>query len=78
MAIQAAAEAAASAETTSVVSDAGSVTNSVTGDTGTFVLGKTIAGGSEEVGQVAPGTPVPELRCGLRAGRHPHRHSRRS
>ena len=49
MAIQAAAEAAANAETTSVVSDAGSVTNSVTGDTGRFVLGKTISGGSEEV-----------------------------
>ena len=49
MAIQAAAEAAANAETTSVVSDAGSVTNSVTGDTGSFVLGKTISGGSEEV-----------------------------
>ncbi|MCP5024175.1 MAG: TIGR03752 family integrating conjugative element protein [bacterium] len=49
MAIQAAADAAASAETTSVVSDAGSVTRSVTGDTGTFVLGKTISGGSEEV-----------------------------
>ncbi|MCU7804254.1 MAG: TIGR03752 family integrating conjugative element protein [Candidatus Thiodiazotropha sp. (ex Lucinoma borealis)] len=49
MAIQAAAEAAASAETTSVVSDTGSVTSSVTGDTGTFVLGKTISGGSEEV-----------------------------
>ena len=51
MAVQAAAEAAASAETTSVVSDAGSVTNSVTGDTGNFVLGKTIAGGSDEVAQ---------------------------
>ena len=49
MAIQAAAEAAANAETTSVVSDVGSVTNSVTGDTGRFVLGKTISGGSEEV-----------------------------
>ena len=49
MAIQAAAEAAASAETTSIVSDAGSVTSSVTGDTGTFVLGKTLSGGSEEV-----------------------------
>ena len=49
MAIQAAADAAANAETTSVVSDAGSVTSSVTGDTGRFVLGKTIAGGSEEV-----------------------------
>jgi len=49
MAIQAAAEAAANAETTSIVSDAGSVTNSVTGDTGRFVLGKTISGGSDEV-----------------------------
>lgn len=49
MAIQAAADAAASAETTSVVSDAGSVTSSVTGDAGTFVLGKTISGGSDEV-----------------------------
>ncbi len=48
MAIQAVAEAAASAETTSIVSDAGSVTGSVTGDTGTFVLSKTISGGSEE------------------------------
>jgi integrating conjugative element protein (TIGR03752 family) len=51
MAIQAAAEAAAAAETTSVVSDAGGVTNNITGDAGTFVLGKTIAGGSDEVGK---------------------------
>ncbi len=51
MAIQAAAQAAAAAETTSVVSDAGGVTNNITGDTGTFVLGKTIAGGSDEVGK---------------------------
>ena len=49
MAIQAAAEAAANAKTTSVVSNAGSVTSSVSGDAGTFVLGKTISGGSEEV-----------------------------
>jgi integrating conjugative element protein (TIGR03752 family) len=49
MAIQEAAEAAANAETTSIVSDAGSVTRSVTGDTGRFVLGKTLSGGSEEV-----------------------------
>ncbi|PUB78711.1 MAG: TIGR03752 family integrating conjugative element protein [gamma proteobacterium symbiont of Ctena orbiculata] len=49
MAIQAAAEAAANPETTSVVSNAGSVTSSVSGDTGRFVLGKTISGGSEEV-----------------------------
>ena len=45
----AAAQAAASAETTSIVSDAGSVSNSVTGDTGRYVLGKTLAGGSEEI-----------------------------
>ena len=49
MAIQAAAHAAAAAETTAVVSDAGSVTNSVTGDTGTYVLGKTVEGGSNEI-----------------------------
>ena len=36
--------AAAAAETTAVVSDAGSVTNSVTGDTGTYVLGRTVEG----------------------------------
>ena len=48
-AIQAAAEAAANAQTTSVVSNAGSVTSSVTGDTGRFVLGKTISSGSDEV-----------------------------
>ncbi|MES9958469.1 MAG: TIGR03752 family integrating conjugative element protein [Sedimenticola sp.] len=49
MAIQAAAEAAANAETTSVVSNAGSVTSSISGDAGRFVLGKTISGGSEEM-----------------------------
>ena len=49
MAVQAAADAAAAAETTSVVSDTGAATNNVTGDTGTYVLGKTIAGGSDEV-----------------------------
>lgn len=48
-AIQAAAEAAANAETTSVVSDVGSVTNSVTGNAGRFVLGKTLSGGADEV-----------------------------
>jgi integrating conjugative element protein (TIGR03752 family) len=48
-AIQAAADAAAAAETTSVVSNLGSVTGSVTGDVGTYVLGKTVAGGSDEV-----------------------------
>ncbi|OOZ76505.1 integrating conjugative element protein [Solemya velum gill symbiont] len=42
-------QAAAAAETTSVVSDTGAATNNVTGDAGTYVLGKTIAGGSDEV-----------------------------
>ena len=51
MAIQAAAQAAAAAETTSLVSDAGGVTSSVTGDAGNYVLGKSIAGGSDEVGK---------------------------
>ncbi len=49
MAIQAAAEAAANAETTSVVTDAGGVTNSVTGDTSRYVLGKTFSSGTEEI-----------------------------
>jgi integrating conjugative element protein (TIGR03752 family) len=49
MAIQAAAQAAAAAETTTVVSDAGAVTGRVTGDTGAYVLGKTAAGGADEV-----------------------------
>ena len=48
-AIQAAADAAAAAETTTVVSDSGGASNNVTGDTGNYVLGKTIAGGSDEV-----------------------------
>jgi len=49
MAIQAAADAAANAETTSVVSSAGSVTSSVSGDAGHYVLGKALSGGSEEI-----------------------------
>jgi integrating conjugative element protein (TIGR03752 family) len=48
-AIEAAGDAAAAAETTTVVSNAGSVSGSVTGDIGTYVLGKTIAGGSDEL-----------------------------
>jgi integrating conjugative element protein (TIGR03752 family) len=50
-AMQAAAEAAAAAETTTVVSESGVASNTVTGDTGSYVLGKTIAGGSDEVGK---------------------------
>ena len=49
MAVQAAADAAAAAETTTVVSESGAASNNVTGDTGTYVLGKAIAGGSDEV-----------------------------
>ncbi len=48
-AIQAAADAAAAAETTTVVGESGAATSSVTGDAGAYVLGKTIAGGSDEV-----------------------------
>jgi len=48
-AMQAAADAAAAAETTTVVSDTGVATNNVTGDTGAYVLGKTLAGGSDEL-----------------------------
>lgn len=48
-AIEAAAEAAAAGQTTSVVSNTGSVTDRVTGDVGRFVLGKTVAGGSDEL-----------------------------
>jgi integrating conjugative element protein (TIGR03752 family) len=48
-AIEAAGDAAAAAETTTVVSNAGSVSGSVTGDIGTYVLGKTLAGGSDEL-----------------------------
>jgi integrating conjugative element protein (TIGR03752 family) len=50
-AMQAAAEAAAAAETTTVVSESGVASNTVTGDSGSYVLGKTIAGGSDEVGK---------------------------
>ena len=48
-AVQASAEAAAAAETTSVVTNTGTITDRVTGDVGDFVLGKTLSGGSEEV-----------------------------
>jgi len=50
-ALEAAAEAAAAAQTTSVVQETGAVTGSVTGKTGRFVLGKTLAGGSEAIAQ---------------------------
>ena len=50
-AIQAAAEAAAAAETTAVIGNAGGVTGAVTGDVGRYVLGRTASGGSEEIAQ---------------------------
>lgn len=51
MAIQAAADAAAAAETTSIIGNSAGVSNSVTGDVGNYVLGKTLSGGSQEVGK---------------------------
>ena len=48
-AIQAAADAAAASQTTSVIGNAGNVTDRVTGDVGQFVLGRTASGGSEEI-----------------------------
>jgi integrating conjugative element protein (TIGR03752 family) len=51
MALQAAGQAAAAAETTSIIGEAGGIRSSVTGDTATYVLGKTVAGGSDEVAQ---------------------------
>jgi len=51
MAIQAAADAAAAAETTSVIGNTAGISNSVTGDVGNYVLGKTLSGGSKEVGK---------------------------
>ena len=50
-AVQAAADAAAAAENTTVITSAGGITGGVTGDVGAYVLGKTIAGGSEELAQ---------------------------
>ena len=50
-AIEAAAEAAAAAQTTTVVRDSGPVSNSVDGDTGKYVLGRTFAEGSNEIAQ---------------------------
>lgn len=48
-AAEAGATAAAAAETTSIVGSGGTVTDRVSGDIGEFVLGKSIAGGAEEV-----------------------------
>jgi len=48
-AIQATADAVAAAETTTILADSGAATNTVTGNTGNYILGRTIAGGSDEV-----------------------------
>src|SRR5690606_14283158 len=51
MALEAAGEAAAQAETTTLISDAGTASRVVSGETGRYVLGKTLSGGSDEVAQ---------------------------
>ena len=50
-AIEAAAEAAAAAQTTTVIRDSGALSSIVGGDSGAFVLGKTLSGGSNEIAQ---------------------------
>ncbi len=49
--MEAAAEAAAAAQSATVISGSGAVTSSVPGDTGAYVLGKTTAEGSSEIAQ---------------------------
>ena len=49
MACRAAAEAAAASQTTSTVSDQGTANTTVTDDQGQYILGKTIAGGAQEI-----------------------------
>ncbi|WP_372798578.1 TIGR03752 family integrating conjugative element protein [Litorivivens sp.] len=51
MAIEAAGEAAAQAETTTLINDSGTATSVVSGETGQYILGKTLSGGSDEVAQ---------------------------
>jgi integrating conjugative element protein (TIGR03752 family) len=51
MSLEAAAEAAAQSETTTLLSDSGSVSSAVTGDSGQYILGKTLSGGSQEIAQ---------------------------
>ena len=51
MALEAAGEAAAQSETTTLISDSGTATSVVSGETGKYVLGKTVGGGSDEVAQ---------------------------
>ena len=49
MALEAAGEAAAQGETTTLIGDSGTATSMVSGETGKYVLGKSISGGSDEV-----------------------------
>ena len=50
-AMEAAANAAAQSETTTLLRDSGTVSNAVTGNTGKYILGKTLSGGSQEIAQ---------------------------
>lgn len=51
MALEAAGDAAAQAETTMLLNDSGLTTSMVSGQAGKYVLGKTLSGGSDEVAQ---------------------------
>jgi integrating conjugative element protein (TIGR03752 family) len=51
MALEAAVEAAAQSETTTLISDSGTATSVVSGETGQYILGKALSGGSDEVAQ---------------------------
>lgn len=51
MGLEAAGDAIAQAETTTLIHDSGSATRVVSGETGNYVLGKTLSGGSDEVAQ---------------------------
>jgi cell division protein ZapB len=50
-AMEAAASAAAQSETTTLLSDSGSVSNTVTGQAGKYILGKTLSGSSQEIAE---------------------------
>ncbi|MEX2123879.1 MAG: TIGR03752 family integrating conjugative element protein [Woeseia sp.] len=50
-AIEAAADAAAASQTTTVLRDSGGISNTVSGDTGAYVLGNTVAEGGNEIAE---------------------------
>ena len=50
-AMEAAASAAAQSETTTLLSDSGTVSNTVTGQAGKYILGKTLSGSSQEIAE---------------------------